>query len=259
MTELVHFVFSGGGAVLLIGLALLWTRLRDRSVLARRVLASLVLGYITISIQPVSHGAGRLLTRGYRPFTTADVPGGRAAVVLLGSSTYMSHDWDEHRATVPDRTGSERVLEAVRVFRRARAEWIISSGGRVYADDHSPASGAVMRDMLIQRGVPAAQVLVETESRNTHDEAVIVRTMLKSLAADRVILVTSDLHMRRAQGAFRAEGIETIPAIARTPQLRPAWNLRWLPSDAGLSEARSVAHELLGICYYLARGWYRFS
>ena len=74
-----------------------------------------------------------------------------------------------------------------------------------------------------------------------------------------MVLVTVDLHMRRSLGAFRAQGIDAIPAIARRPVNRPPWNVEFLPSDTGLAESTAVARELLGIGYYALRGWYRFS
>jgi uncharacterized SAM-binding protein YcdF (DUF218 family) len=258
VTQLVDFLFSTGGFVSVLACVLLWLRLRDRSRLARRFLVLIVVGYGAASIYPISSSAGRLLTRGFRPFTGADVPRGRTALILLGSSAYSARDWEENVLSTLDRTGSERAVEGARVYHLVKPEWVISSGGRVYADDRNAPSAEAMRDTLIKLGVPDSRILVSAKPRTTHEEAVGVRGMLTSIPADHVVLVTSDLHMRRSLGAFRAEGIQAIPAITRRPRPRPPWNLTWLPSEAGLAEAHDVAHEFLGICYYLARGWFRF-
>jgi uncharacterized SAM-binding protein YcdF (DUF218 family) len=257
VTQLVDLLFSSGGLICVLAAALLWVRLRERSAPARRFLVCVFLGYTIVSIHPISYSTGRLLTRGFRPFNAADVPAGRTAIILLGSSTYLAHDWEENTRATPDRTGTQRVIEAARVYRMVKPEWVISSGGRVRAHDGEVPSAVAMRAMLIELGIPESRILLEAESRNTHEEAVVIRRMLPSIPAERFVLVTSDLHMRRALGAFRAEGIEATPAIARRPQSRTPWDLNWLPSEAGLSEARAVAHEFLGICYYFARGWYR--
>jgi uncharacterized SAM-binding protein YcdF (DUF218 family) len=258
VTQLVAFLFSIGGFVLFIAVALLWMRLRGRSTLARRFLVLVVLGYGLASIYPISSSAGRLLMRGFRPFNHADVPTGRTAMILLGSSAYSARDWEEKVLNTLGPTGSERAAEGARIYRLVKAEWVISSGGRVYADDRNVPSAEAMRDTLIQLGVPESRIRVNANPKTTHQEAVAVRDMLKSIPADHVVLVTSDLHMRRSLGTFRAEGIPAIPAITRRPRPRPPWNFKWLPSEAGMSEAHDVAHEFLGICYYLARGWYRF-
>lgn len=257
MTQLVSFLFSIGGAICFIACALLWLRLRDRSRLARRFLVLVVLGYAAASIYPISNYAGRLLMRGYRPFNAADVRPGRTAIILLGSSAYSARDWEENILTILDRTGSERAAEGARVYQLTKPDWVISSGGRVYADDRNAPSAEAMRETLIRLGVPDSRILVNSKPRTTHEEAVGVRAMLKSIPAEHFVLVTSDLHMRRSLGTFRAEGIQAIPAITRRPRVRPPWNLEWVPSEAGLAEAHDVAHEVLGICYYFVRGWYR--
>jgi uncharacterized SAM-binding protein YcdF (DUF218 family) len=105
--------------------------------------------------------------------------------------------------------------------------------------------------------VPGPAILVETDSQNTHDEAVIVKGMLEPLHADHIILVTSDEHMWRSVGTFRAQGMTVIPAIARSPHVQPAWNVSLLPSTTGIMEAQDVAHEVGGALYYRLRGWYR--
>ena len=85
----------------------------------------------------------------------------------------------------------------------------------------------------------------------------MVKAMLAGLAVDRVVLVTSDLHMRRALGTFRAEGVDAVPAIARAVEPALPAIGRMIPTEAGLAEAGAVWHEIIGLAYYFARGWYR--
>jgi uncharacterized SAM-binding protein YcdF (DUF218 family) len=81
--------------------------------------------------------------------------------------------------------------------------------------------------------------------------------MLRTLDAQHVILVTSEIHMRRSLGTFRAQGIRTVPAIAREPPPSMPW-IAWLaPTEGGLNLASDVWHEIFGLGYYAARGWYR--
>src|SRR6185295_8970327 len=99
--------------------------------------------------------------------------------------------------------------------------------------------GITLRDAMVTLGVPAARLIVETESRDTHDEAVIVAPMLRNLDVEHVVLVTSGTHMRRSLGTFRAQGIRAIPAIARDPLTAIAWSDWVLPSDLGLWKSSS--------------------
>jgi uncharacterized SAM-binding protein YcdF (DUF218 family) len=265
VTEFLEFLFSTGGLISAVIVLLLWVRFREQSTAARRCLVLVVAAYAAASIYPISHATGGILTFSFHPFVAADRPPGPTAIVLLGSGSFTARNWDagaensDDDTSIPDRSGAARIVEAARVYRLIKPDWVISSGGNAYADDDNVASGDTMRDMLVHLGVPAEKILVETESKNTHDEAVIIRSMLKSISVGQVVLVTTDLHMRRSLGVFRAQGIHPVPAIARRPTSRPPWNLSWIPSEAGIAEAGSVAHEFLGIAYYTLRGWYRFA
>lgn len=257
MTVLVTYFFSAGGAFVLLSIATLWIWRLPHSTMARRFLLSVTVFYTLLSVYGVSYATSRLLVSGFRPLASQDIPAGRTAIVVLGSGTFTARNWDDRRFAILDRPAASRVLEAYRLFTMTDAAWVISSGGLPIPSALEEPSGATMRDALIRLGVPAAQILVETKSRTTHDEAVIVRGMLEPLDVQTVILVTSDIHMRRSIGAFRAHGIAALPAIARHPPPNMTWIGWLLPSKSGLEAAEDVWHEILGIAYYFARGWYR--
>jgi uncharacterized SAM-binding protein YcdF (DUF218 family) len=259
VTKLVWYLFSGGGAVVVTFAAALWVLARPSSRLARRALFIAAFGYTLASVHVIGHRLDRLLVAGFKPFSASDVPRGRTALVVLGSGSFTATDWNGTRFSMPDGAAALRVLETARVFRLTNADWVISSGGLVDPRDQDDPSGLTMRDALVRLGVPAERIIVEIESRNTHDEAVVVAAILAKLGAEHTVLVTSDVHMRRSLGTFRAQGVDAIPAIARHRQDTEMWLGRFIPSEAGLDETGAVAHEILGLAYYAVRGWYRLS
>jgi uncharacterized SAM-binding protein YcdF (DUF218 family) len=256
VTSVVSYFFSSGGIALVLVAAAVWLGLRRESTNARRLLMAGAVLYAVFSSYPISRATGWLLTNGFTPLSRGDVPAGRTAIVVLGSGTFTARDWNQNRLPVLDRVSASRVLEAFRVFRMTDAEWVVSSAGLVRPSDLEEPNGQTMKDALIRMGVPPSRVLLETASRNTHDEAVIVRGLLEPLPVEHVVLVTSDVHMRRSLGTFRAQGIAAIPAIAHHPAPTMPWLLWVLPSRAGLDHAADVWHEILGIGYYAVRGWY---
>jgi uncharacterized SAM-binding protein YcdF (DUF218 family) len=257
VTAFVSYLLSAGGTVLVLVAAAAWLWRRPGSPRARKWLLAGALIYSALGCYALSHATGLLLVAGFRPFAKADVPAGPAAIVVLGSGTHTARDWDDERFPVLDPVSAGRVLEAIRVFKLIDAAWVIASGGLVWPNEFDEPNGRTMGDALIRSGVPESRVLVETDSRNTHDEAVIVREMLRTLDVEHVVLVTSATHMRRSVGTFRAQGIDPIPAIAREPMPRLPWIAWIVPTEAGLSRAEDVWHEILGLGYYFARGWYR--
>ena len=257
MSDLVRFVFSVSGMVSALVFGCAWLLARPSSTTARRFVALVVFAYAIASFYPLTHAAAALVSRGYHPLTSADVPRGRTAVVVLGSGSFSARDWNEHGVAIPDPVGANRAVEAVRVFRLVDPVVIVSSGGSVGTMDPNAPGGKVMGDLLLQLGVPPTRLMLEIESQTTHDEAVIVKRMLEPLRLEQVVIVTSDIHMRRALGTFRAEGLPVVPAIARSPHVPPPWDIVFLPSQSGLTETQDVMHEVLGIGYYAAHGWFR--
>jgi len=239
----------GGISIVFLGCAL-WIWQSPRSNAARRTALAAAFFYLLASIYAVpSVVAAALLTRHAAPFEARDGSGRATAIVLLAAGGERVPG-GSGSFSLMSATEASRVLEAARVFALVSPDWIISSGGADLPDD--VPSGEVMRDALVQLGVPPARIALESSSRTTHEEAVLVAPMLKRLGVQRTILVTSAIHMPRSLGTFRAAGIDAIPAPAAAPGARR----RWLPSARGLAFSAQVLHECAGLVYYRARGWW---
>jgi uncharacterized SAM-binding protein YcdF (DUF218 family) len=258
LADIVRFIFSLSGLAVSLLAGVFWQRARPLAAGPRRYLLAIAIAYGFASVYAVDYLLGRVLTFGFHPFSQSDVPSGSVVEVVLGSGSFTARDWSGGGFSVVDPAAAMRVIEAVRVYRLARPEWVIASGG--VATELAPvesSGGMTMRDALVKLGVPLERILVEAESGNTHDEARIIGPMVRSLHADHTVLVTSELHMRRSVGAFRSAGLDVIPAKARGIFATLPW-YRWIvPSDEGLAEAGLLYHEVLGIPYYRLRGWYR--
>jgi uncharacterized SAM-binding protein YcdF (DUF218 family) len=256
VSQFFYSVFSSGAALELLAATAIWVVLRPRSSAARRTLIVIALFYLVISIYAVPAFVANLLARPYHRFDSADVPQGRVALVVFGAGGDRVSGWDD-RVWIPTAIVTSRVLEAARVYRIAKPQWVISSGGDPDPSDQAEPSSTIMRRQLVEFGVPADRIVLESNSRDSHDEAVIIAPMLKSLGADSAILVTSAIHMRRSMGACRAAGWTPTPAIAPDPTWDIEWTDRLMPSGTGVNFSSYAVHEVLGIGYYWMRGWYR--
>jgi uncharacterized SAM-binding protein YcdF (DUF218 family) len=256
VAHVLQFLLSGGGAISCLSLLTLWVVLSRGSAPARRALAVGAVAYWTAGAYLVPQTVTRLLAAPYTPLTADRVPPGRTAIVLLGSSAYQVGDWSGKHFSTLDRISASRLLEAARVYHLIHADYVISSGGLDNPTDWARPAGPAMADALVTLGVPRNRILMEDRSTTTHDEAVIVGAMLASRPVDHVILVTSQFHMRRSAGTFRAAGIDVIPAIAYFEPRIDRWWGKLVPTDKGLEETALVAHEIVGIADYTRRGWY---
>jgi uncharacterized SAM-binding protein YcdF (DUF218 family) len=256
VSQFFYSLFSCGAALDLIAATAIWVVLRPRSSAARRSLMVVALFYLVLGIYAIPAAFADLLARPYHRFDVADVPPGRVALVVFGAGGERVGGWDD-RVWIPTAIVTSRVLEAARVYRIAKPQWVISSGGDPDPSDRAEPSSTIMRRQLVDFGVPADRIVLESDSRDSHDEAVIIAPMLKSLGADSAILVTSAIHMRRSMGACRAAGWTPTPAVAPDPSADMEWSDRLIPSGNGVNFSSYVVHEVLGIGYYWTRGWYR--
>ena len=220
----------------------------------RRWIAAVVLGYIALSTPAGAGLMARTLSSGYRPIQTAAEAGGAQLVVVLGGGSNNLRAHGRQISTVTMDAGL-RVLEAARLFELLKGPAvegpeIIASGGVTEHDAAAAPEAAALRRALLDAGIPENRIVLESESKNTRDEVVIVKRMLAERRVTSFVLVTSPLHMRRSMLAFEQQGMRPIPSPALlVPEVanpRPAW----LPSSLWLGIADDAIYE------WLARGWY---
>jgi len=89
-----------------------------------------------------------------------------------------------------------------------------------------------MRMFLIAHGIPSAVVVTEDESTSTYENAQQARRLLAG-ETGKLILMSSDYHMRRAAAVFHKQGLEVVPspvpdAIKRAARLTQRWDLFFL-------------------------------
>lgn len=256
MGAFLYFLFSTGAVVVALAVSALWLGRRPGSKAARRFLLTAAIVYLLASTYVFPAAVARLWTAGYDRFVPEDIPNpGAVAVVMLGTGGDTVIGWDD-RLPLMRAEQAARILEARRVFRTTAATWIVSSGGSPKLP-RTEMPGETMRDELVRLGVPRERILVETESLDTHQEAVTIAPMLRSLGVEHLVLVTSAVHMRRSVGAFRAQGWFAIPAVAPDPGLGGTWSEWLVPSRGSLLLSSGLAHELVGLPYYWMRGWWR--
>ena len=143
-----------------------------------------------------------------------------------------------------------RLIEGIRLHRKYADSKLLLSGGRIF-DEVSDAE--LMADIARELGVNDQDILLETESMDTGDEARLIREMVGS---DTFILVTSASHMYRSMAMFRKIGMDPIPAPVGH-QFRDREHmalLSYLPSGGSLHNAERAAHEYLGMVWASLRG-----
>lgn len=189
-----------------------------------------------------------------------DIPTADAIVVLGGGtdSAVPPRPWVELHQE------GDRVIYAGKLYRDGKAPKVILSGGRVNWRPRSASEAEDMATILETMGVPRSAMLLEPDSLNTRENAVNVQKILQTQGIQRILLVTSAMHMPRSLMIFRKLGIDPIPAPTdfTVLQLDPAAQgttqatiLDALPDADNMRRTTRALKEYVGILVYRLRGW----
>jgi len=143
-----------------------------------------------------------------------------------------------------------RLIEGIRIQREIKGSKLLLSGGKVF----DPVSNArIMADIAKAIGVKEEDIIIETDSRDTKDQARII----KSIVGDKkFILVTVASHMPRSMALFKKMGMDPIPAstghlVVKTNVLSPSV---FFPSSGNIEKTEITVYESLGLMWAKLRG-----
>lgn len=189
------------------------------------------------------------LEKDYTP-RALSVVGEADAIVVLGGATRG----DTHLSTRGDlNQQADRLLYAVELYKAGKAPLVLVSGGSAPGDR---PEAQLMEEILSIMGVPARDILRESASRTTYDNARYSAILLEGRQLRRILLVTSAFHMRRALGVFRQTGLDVVPAPTDYQRVvgQPIVP-RWLPTAEDLGRSTYALREYVGYWVYRYRGW----
>ncbi len=168
------------------------------------------------------------------------------AVILLGGLM-------EARSNPPSYNDAvERLLVTYDVLRTNQAKFAIISSG---IDGRGEPEASLLARQLRSWGIDESRLIVEDKSVNTHKNALYSKRIIEERKFQHVMLITSAMHMKRAEGCFRAVGLEPalLPVDFRTAGR--FYQAGLFPRARPLSDTTDAIREMVGWYAYRAVGW----
>lgn len=251
-------IYPVGLACFCLGLTLWWIWRRQRL----RAMSSAAIALLILLISSNSWVATHLMqSLEWRHLPPDPIPTAEA-IVVLGGSTRPA---DFPRPWIDLMESGDRVLHGIRLYQADKAPKLIFSGGRIVWQGGGPSEADDMTQIAIAMGVPRADIMQEPNSFNTYQNAVNVKAILDREDIDRILLVTSAMHMPRSLAIFKKQGVEAIAAptdflisdraVAEIRGTRQAFLLSLLPNAANLDNVTRALKEYIGLAVYRLRGW----
>ncbi|WP_394695838.1 YdcF family protein [Pseudoxanthomonas japonensis] len=138
------------------------------------------------------------------------------AIIVLGAAAYDAK---------PSPVFEERIRHGIDLYKRGLAPTLIFTGG--YGGTGARFSESqVARRYALRQGVPDKAILIESLSRNTHDNLRQARVLMQQHKLHSVIIVSDPLHMARALRISRDLGIRSVGSPTPTSRFR-SFATRW--------------------------------
>ncbi len=206
------------------------------------------LAFLVLYIPSTEYGAEALMQplEGRHPaFAPEELPTGDA-IVLLGGATHGESRFGRG-ADLND--AADRVLFAAELFLAGKAPVILISGG---GQPPRLPEAELLAQQLVALKIPRKQLLLETQSRTTYDNAVMAGEMLKNAGFRHILLVTSGAHMRRSLALFEQQGLQVTAAAAdhQIPKFDDPFLPNWVPTYDRLARSSRAIHEWVGYWVY---------
>ena len=132
--------------------------------------------------------------------------------VVLGGMITVDFD---HNKIVPQ-ISIDRLMQTIILYKQRRIKKIFISGGSGSLID-STSESIYLKRYLVQIGIPPDDILIETNSRNTHENAVeTCKILCRDSVQPRILLITSAFHIRRAAACFKKAGFKNLDTFPTT-------------------------------------------
>jgi uncharacterized SAM-binding protein YcdF (DUF218 family) len=152
---------------------------------------------------------------------------------------------------------ADRFLQTARLYHTGVIQKIFISGGDGSLLQNKPKEADFLKSEFIAQGIPDSVIVVEHDSRNTHESAVAAKRILDSLQwKPPYILITSAVHIPRSIKTFKKAGVDVVAHPAGFDAVHGDMSFidHILPSISVMGEWKFFLKEVVGLWTYQLTG-----
>ncbi len=171
-------------------------------------------------------------------------------IVLGGMAEY---DTDLKELSI--RRGGDRIWQAISLYKKGIIKKILISGDNGYLSDRGLHEAPQLKKVLVLWGIPAADILIESVSKNTYENAIETKKVLKKqrFLDKKLLLITSGRHMRRSLACFETAGMKVTTFstdLYTSPNRFFYWDQLLVPDLNCFTEWNGLIKEWVGYVAY---------
>lgn len=156
-------------------------------------------------------------------------------------------------------TSGDRLFQTLPLYYKGRIQKIIFTGGSGSIEFPEKREAIFVKKYLESIHVPDSSIVIESNSKNTYENAVFTKKILDSLnLKGPFLLVTSAYHMPRSMAVFKKAGYQNLtPYITNraSGKRRFTPDHLFIPNPDALFALQFLIHEWLGYAVYKIKGY----
>lgn len=175
------------------------------------------------------------------------------AVILGGMS-----GWDPQFKRVQFYQTNDRLMQGLLLYKTGKVKRLLVTSGAGKLGFPQEKEANFIRYYLGEVQLLDSNMIFESESRNTHENAVFSKPLLEKLGGrDTVLLITSANHMRRASACFSKLDIPHYCYVADrlVGNRRTELDHLIIPNAEALMRWNTLIRECVGMAMYWFQGW----
>lgn len=153
--------------------------------------------------------------------------------------------------------GADRVTHTVQLYKLKKIKKILVSGGSGKLIGTIRKEAVMLEKVLLDCGVPQKDIMIESNSRNTYENAKFSTDTLNQLyPKGNFLLITSAFHMPRSLACFEQQGLKVDPYPVDYYSTERKWTPdQWLiPNVGGFYKWSILLKEWTGFIAYKLTG-----
>ena len=230
--------------ILLLFLFVLSSKIKHNSVIKRTVLTGLLL----FSILSTNYVADKIFNLLEQAVPQTEINNSYDAVVVLAGMVNLNRS---QLGKIEFSAAVDRILKGIELVRSGRVQKMIISGGTGLLMNQTKSEVVLLATFAIQQGVPEDRIIVDALSKNTYENALQTKKLVRYHKLKSLILVTSAFHMYRSVGVFTKIGLKVKPLPVDYRQKRTLSDFRnYLPTSSGVRTLSRAVREIVGIIIY---------
>ncbi len=175
-------------------------------------------------------------------------------VIVLGG---MMSYYDSKNNQIGINKSIDRFMQGLKLLNKGYAKKMIFSGGDGSLMKTIGKEAEIMKNYLNDININTENIIFESQSQNTYENAKYTSELLKNHSAKNVIVVTSAFHVKRAINCFEKQGIKAdyYPAERYAGKRKYQLDHLLLPNVTALDLWDKLFHEWIGYIAYKIMGY----